>query len=295
VDVFIALCMTFVCCYAVALLAGVGSLPIGQKELAESSVAKHSTSEKSPFLEEAATPSFVYPKNTAELDRGIADLLSALGDNTYQKRQEAMKRHSEIGVPALQALQITEEQNAELERRQRAAFLVRSIRQEHGLPRRVSGLEFSLVGSKKWSIPKRGEVSRVQLGLNVNNTTAHDCRVLIGHAIGLFFTDTKGVALPRQCLGVEGGSDQSWQTLPRHGSFTWLIHGRLAWHRDRNEELCFYCDLEGVMWEYAGFFGGRFRLMLDYGNNKERALDGDPLWVGAFELFLDIELNDEKD
>jgi len=90
------------------------------------------------------------------------------GRTTPVPCQAAMKRLTEIGVPALSILENAEESN-DLELRLRASALVKSIREANRPSVRVNGMEFTLETDFKWRRPSEVHVTRFNLTVRAKN------------------------------------------------------------------------------------------------------------------------------
>ena len=244
------------------------------------------------------------PESDAATALEIATLVTQLGDGAYAIREKAMKRLTEVGVPALTALQDVEEKGA-LETRNRAAILVKNIRRAAGLPIRVNGIEFSIVTPRKWLIPKSaftgqlptrwlnqkpGEETQVEFELKITNTTNTPHRFFLLLREKLLLITSKGTLFP-----ASGGGYWSRTVWPevspllrKHDSYTLSYKAKLIL---LSSGITIYCwDPFNVSWEIQPLPEGTHRLTLVYENDQRESDNGDILWVGKAEVWTNIDL-----
>jgi hypothetical protein len=219
-------------------------------------------------------------------------------------REKAAKRLAEIGVPALDALQNTETNGAELETRQRATLLVKQIREAAGLPMRVKGMEFSVDAPKSLSIRHNFDGDRFSIGLRIKNTTSTAYRLALPNdSLSTFIAMPDGKTLGglpslawKDGKRPATGKDRFSPPLNNDESYTLVVQARVIWVRyiGLGYRPCLDCrDAFSGHWELP-IAWGRHRLILTYENTRARSENGDVLWVGKATAGQDIEIAENK-
>jgi regulation of enolase protein 1 (concanavalin A-like superfamily) len=166
-------------------------------------------------------------KKEAVDEKTIRGLITQLGDDSFDNREEAQKRLAAIGMPALDLLRKAAKDGADLETRQRATQLVQEIGQ---------GLFVAKINDKDWgnSVDPDGDCKfRLELGklhIKVPGTP---------HRLGIEVRATNAPRLLRQIEGDFHAEVQVQGTFPAAkkslvGKYPWFGAGLLVWQDDKN-------------------------------------------------------------
>jgi hypothetical protein len=247
--------------------------------------------------------------NDPALDREIATLIHQLADNSYRIRQKATQRLGDIGLPALEALERAAARADDLEARQRAALLVKNIRQAAGSGTRFDGLEFTITAPEKWQQPKQGEKTPLAIRLDIKNTTDVPRRVYLYESIRLELADATGTPLEGGWAGYdhEGGGPMAFPILHKNESSSYVWTGGLL----TSEEgiTLWFTDPFNHGWQWHKLSPGRYHVTVLYWNEQQQPHrrqvvgtfhyfkwfgempgDNELLWVGKAWAAMDVEI-----
>src|SRR5262249_30311588 len=107
------------------------------------------------------------PVATPEQQKEIKEAIHRLGHKNFSAREQASARLVEMGPLVLpQLCEALRSDDPEIRNRCQAA--IDAIEKRNNF-KTVNGVEFSVVADKVWKIPKKGEQTKIKLGLSFTN------------------------------------------------------------------------------------------------------------------------------
>ena len=226
------------------------------------------------------------PKDTQAPAIEVKKLISELGDPSFRIRENATKRLSEIGLPALDALREAEENgNSEIERR--AALLTRKISIANRLPVRVKGMEFELHVEDSWRIPEAGKATAIRMSIQITNRTNSVYRVYLMDRLkpvlkgpdGYAFVFRGGRQMASKSAAISAPLRRNESAILSFDAKLTLALGKLSFSLQ---------DIFTSYWQVSELSAGGYELGAVYENRKQQLDDTAPLWVGRAEIGSEI-------
>ena len=197
----------------------------------------------------------------------ITKLVEQLGEKSFDAREAAAKRLVEIGLAALPQLRKALE-HREAEVRRRCLSLIEEIEKRNQL-KTVNGVEFRMLASPVWKLPKPGGQTKVTLGLRFTNRGEK--------AVYFYLVDTVSIKLSGDKAGeirLEGGRNSPSglpivsPALKKGESFTSLYRdAKLRWEKDGTSVRFVYVDrAPREYWCFPSLSPGKYSIRLTYEN-----------------------------
>jgi hypothetical protein len=211
-------------------------------------------------------------------NNGIRQLVHDLGNERLSVRKDAAQRLEKIGKPALGALR-----DAKLfgnaEAAWRAHVLINEIQWPSKLVSVVDGMQFKVVGDKRWAAPAPGKNTPIFLRLEVTNVCDRPCRFYPGGA-RVTLTDSKGY---RSTMQFAGNNHVGWASpsppLTKGASYFYDLQCALYRREDGPLGFCL-SDPSGAGFDIPDLSKGAYEVSISY-SNSETHYDGPPLWCGC--------------
>ncbi|HYV39782.1 MAG TPA: hypothetical protein VE988_29100 [Gemmataceae bacterium] len=208
----------------------------------------------------------------------IKKLINALGDKIFKARESAMARLTEIGLPALGALQVAAKKG-DLETQLRAKSIIKKLNAIE-----VNGLVFKVVTGKEW-IAIWNDTTTFSVKLEITNTMDKPCRLALEGKVWLRLKDAKGQHVFENTTerAQAGAGDPISPPLSQNQCYT-VVHHVLVGTTG--------LDKLGFTWQdpfavrriaLADFKPGTFHLTFDYSNYVQVEEGGAPFWTGSVE------------
>jgi hypothetical protein len=225
-----------------------------------------------------------------ELGEEIANLIQLLGAEKFSVREGATNRLGELGIVALPQLRAASE-GPDSEVRRRAHALIDRIEEQYDLPKSIrhNDAEFTVITSRTWTIPNKGEQTQIRLGLQFKNCGKGKIRFYLFDTIHLWLRDTRG-----EFLGKDGGRvspARSQVTLspilePGAEWIFWYSHAKLGWRG--NDLRLIYVDRASSEYECVkGLSSGKFYVGFHYISSHVVPRDGNHgIWAGEVSTYL---------
>src|SRR5580765_2513582 len=237
-----------------------------------------------PFTFAPQLPSPSQESKVSEVE--IERLISQFGDENFKIREGTTKRLTEIGLPALDALEKAEANSADRETQQRAAALAKYVRRANRLPTKVAGIEFKLITQREWPIPPSKSKTSVQVELQITNNSGSVCR--FHEEVAVHLADSNGKPLKIQVTQIKDVPPLAFHKVEKNQ--TLKIPLNISLLRVGQDADVFYQHPTGnIPWAMRGLSKGSYRLSVVYANSHPQ-LDGSgvPAWIGTAETLDEV-------